>query len=127
MSRALLLDTHILLWLRSGNLSDGERALIDGAPLRFASVASLWEVAILMGLKRLPDDQRLLTLPQGVEMLPVEPHHCRELAALPQIHRDPFDRMLIAQARADGLLLVTRDTKIIEYGQAGAACADRAT
>ena len=128
MRRSLLLDTHILLWLRSrsGLLSDGERRLIDQAPVRYVSAVSLWEIAILAGLGRIPPDDRLYTLPQGLELLPVEGRHCRELSCLPHVHRDPFDRMLIAQARTDDLVLLTRDTKIIGYGAAGANCASTA-
>ncbi len=124
MSRSLLLDTHILLWLRgpAGLLSEGERRIIDQAPVRYVSAASLWEIAILASLGRIQADDRLYALPQGLELLPVEARHCRELAHLPQIHRDPFDRMLIAQARTDDLALLTRDTKIITYGVAGATC-----
>jgi len=124
MVRSLLLDTHILLWLRgpSGLLSDAERRLIDQAPARYVSAVSLWEIAILASLGRVPADDRLYTLPQGLELLPLEGRHCRELSSLPQLHRDPFDRMLIAQARSDGLALLTRDTKIIAYGAAGANC-----
>jgi PIN domain nuclease of toxin-antitoxin system len=90
------------------------------------SAVSLWEIAILAGLGRIPADDRLYTLPQGLELLPVEARHCREVFSLPQIHRDPFDRMLIAQARTDDLVLLTRDTKIIGYGAAGATCANTA-
>ena len=124
MSRSILLDTHILLWMRGphGQLTDGEVRAINSAPIRYVSAASFWEIAILVGLGRLPDDERLFSLPHGIELLPIEPRHCTELVALPQIHRDPFDRMLIAQARTDDLLLLTRDTKIIGYGRAGADC-----
>jgi len=126
MSRSLLLDTHILLWLRgrSGSLTESERRLIDEAPVRYVSAVSLWEIAILVGLGRVPPDDRLYTLPQGLDLLPVEGRHCRELSSLPPIHRDPFDRMLIAQARIDDLVLLTRDSKIIGYGAAGANCAN---
>ncbi len=125
LSRSLLLDTHILLWLRGhhGLLSDGEQRLIDQASVRYVSAVSLWEIAILANLGRVPADERHYTLPQGLELLPLEGRHCRELSSLPLIHRDPFDRMLIAQARADDLMLLTRDTKIIGYGAAGAICA----
>lgn len=126
MSHSILLDTHILLWLRgpADQLTEDERRVIDLAPVRFVSAASIWEISILIGLGRIPADDRLFALPQGLELLPIAPRHCRELVHLPQIHRDPFDRMLIAQARTDDLLLLTRDTKIISYGSAGASCAN---
>jgi len=59
-------------------------------------------------------------------LLPIAPAHCRELLRLPAVHKDPFDRMLIAQARADALLLITRDSQIIAYGRAGASTANLA-
>lgn len=121
MSHSILLDTHVLLWLRgpAGVLTERERRLIDNAPVRFVSAATFWEIGILTGLGRIPHDDRLFSLLPGLELLPVEPRHCRELVSLPPIHRDPFDRMLIAQARADDLLLLTRDAKIASYGRAG--------
>ena len=84
------------------------------------SAVSLWEIAILMALDRVAPDQRLLAVPDGFDLLPVLPDHCRALVALPRRHRDPFDRMLIAQARAEHLLLLTRDRAIIASGAAGA-------
>ncbi len=123
MPKALLLDTHIFLWMRreSGKLTQQERSAIDTAPRRTVSVVSLWEIALLVSLGRIDNDPRLFSIPHGIELLPLLPGHCAELIGLPQIHRDPFDRMLIAQARVEGLTLATRDTKIASYGRAGAA------
>jgi PIN domain nuclease of toxin-antitoxin system len=84
------------------------------------SAVSLWEIAILMALDRVAQDQRLLMVPDGFDLLPVLPDHCKALGALPRRHRDPFDRMLIAQARAERLALLTRDRAIIAYGTADA-------
>lgn len=122
MSKALLLDTHIFLWMRADpdRLLTRERQVIDAAPRRTVSAVTFWEIALLVSLGRIEADPRLFGVPQGVELLPVLPGHCQELTGLPQLHRDPFDRMLIAQARAEGLLLVTRDSKIATYGRAGA-------
>lgn len=121
-SHGLLLDTHILLWMRASpdKLTDGERLAIAEAPVRLVSAVTLWEIALLISLGRIDADERLFTPPTGINLLPVQPRHCRELIGLPQIHRDPFDRMLIAQARTEGLILVTRDEKIRAYGLAGA-------
>jgi PIN domain nuclease of toxin-antitoxin system len=126
VTQAVLLDTHILLWLRLApeRLTGGERRAIDAAPCRYVSAVSLWEIAILIGLGRIADDPRLFDLPRGLALLPIGPAHCRELLTLPALHKDPFDRMLIAQARADSLLLITRDDKITAYGRAGAATAN---
>ena len=126
MSKALLLDTRIYVWLRAtpAKLTELERGAIDAAPRRCVSIISLWEIALLVQLGRIDEDPRLFSLPQGLDLLSLLPGHCVELIGLPQIHRDPFDRMLIAQARAENLTLVTRDAKIVSYGAAGAAIAD---
>lgn len=117
MSKSILLDTHIYIWMRTcpERLLSTERRLIDNAVIRYVSAVSLWEIALLIGLGRIDNDPRLLTPSPGIDLLPVEPGHCEALLSLPFLHRDPFDRMLIAQARADGLTLVTRDAKIREY------------
>ena len=80
------------------------------------SAVTLWKIAILMGLERIARDHRLLAVPAGFDLLPVLPEHCKELVAMPPRHLYPFDRMLIAQARA----VLTRDRAIIAYGAAGA-------
>ena len=122
MIAAILVDTHLILWARIApeRLTIGERRALDDARLCYISAVSLWEIEILMALDRVARDQRLLGIPDGFDLLPVLPDHCRALVALPQRHRDPFDRMLIAQARAEHLALLTRDRAIIEYGAAGA-------
>jgi PIN domain nuclease of toxin-antitoxin system len=125
MSKALLLDTHIFLWMRTApaKLTQAERTAIDAAPRRTVSVVSLWEIALLANLGRIEHDARLFSPPPGVELLGLLPNHCLEFIGLPQIHRDPFDRMLIAQARAENMIMITRDEKIISYGSAGAEVA----
>jgi PIN domain nuclease of toxin-antitoxin system len=126
MTMAILIDTHILLWLRAApdRLTENERRAIEKAPCRYISAVSSWEIATLIGLDRIENDHRLFDLPMGFDLLPVTPGHCKTLLELPSLHRDPFDRMLIAQARTDALLLLTRDSKIISYGRAGAATAN---
>ena len=122
MIAAILVDTYLVLWARIApeKLSAGERRALDDARSCYVSAVSLWEIAILMALDRVARDQRLLAVPDGFDLLPVLPDHCKELVALPLRHRDPFDRMLIAQARAERLALLTRDRAIIAYGTAGA-------
>ena len=122
MIAALLVDTNLVLWARIApeRLTTGEQRALDDARSCYVSAVSLWEIAILMALGRIAQDQRLLTVPDGFDLLPVLPDHCKALVALPQLHRDPFDRMLIAQARGGGLPLLTRDRAIIAYGTAGA-------
>jgi PIN domain nuclease of toxin-antitoxin system len=119
---AILVDTHLVLWARVApeRLTTGERRALDDARSCYVSAVSLWEIAMLMALDRISQDHRLLAVPDGFELLPVLPDHCKALVALPRLHRDPFDRMLIAQARAEHLALLTRDSAIIAYGAAGA-------
>jgi PIN domain nuclease of toxin-antitoxin system len=119
----LLLDTHILLWTiaESRRLSAEARALI-GAPdneLAF-SAASLWEAAIKAGRGR--EDFRIdvSSLRRGLfdndyVELPITGAHVAALGTLPPIHRDPFDRLLVAQALVEGLTLVTSDPAVANY------------
>jgi PIN domain nuclease of toxin-antitoxin system len=95
--------------------------VLSAASVRFVSVVTLWEIATLIRLGRIADDERLLDLPTGFELLPVQPEHCREYAKLQPIHRDPFDRMLIAQAKTERVPLITRDRNIALYGREEAA------
>jgi PIN domain nuclease of toxin-antitoxin system len=119
----LLLDTHVLLWTvaESRKLSKAARALI-GEPdneLTFSSV-SLWEVAIKAGRGR--NDFRIdvsslrrSLFDNGYAELPMTGAHAAALVGLPPIHRDPFDRMLAAQAIVEGLTLVTSDPAVAKY------------
>jgi PIN domain nuclease of toxin-antitoxin system len=118
----MLVDTHLVLWARIApeRLTPGERRVLDQARSCYVSAVSLWEIAILMALGRIAEDPHLLAVPDGFDLLPVLPDHCRALAVLPRHHRDPFDRMLIAQPRAERLALLTRDRAIVAYGAAGA-------
>jgi PIN domain nuclease of toxin-antitoxin system len=122
MIAALLVDTDLVLWARIApeRLTIGERRALDDARSCYMSAISLWEIAILMALDRVARDKRLLMVPDGFDLLPVLPDHCKALVELPRRHRDPFGRMLIAQARAERLSLLTRDRAIIAYGTAGA-------
>ena len=117
----LLLDTHVLLWWAEGDrrLSKGARALIgfDGNEIAI-SVVSFWEIAIKLGLGRIDVDLAELhasTIADGFEAIPIRIEHTLKLAALPDHHRDPFDRLLIAQAIADGRRLITADEDILAY------------
>jgi PIN domain nuclease of toxin-antitoxin system len=119
----LLLDTHVLLWTiaESRRLSAAARALI-GEPdneLTFSSV-SVWEVAIKAGRGR--DDFRIdvsslrrSLFDNDYVELPITGAHAVALGGLPPIHRDPFDRMLVAQAIVEGLTLVTSDPAVAKY------------
>lgn len=119
VTAAILVDTHFILWLRVAPqaLTRGERAALDNAPSRYVSIVSLWEIAITQTVGRLPRDDGLLATPEGFDLLPVRVEHCRAFAALPMHHRDPFDRMLIAQAQTERLPLLTRDRDMMAYGE----------
>lgn len=116
--QALLIDTHLLIWMRtaSAKLEAAEREAITAARRRYVSIVSLWEIALLQNLGRLPAVEALLEVPRGFELLAIDPLHCATYAVLPQLHRDPFDRMLIAQAKSEKLTLMTRDAIIAQYG-----------
>ncbi len=119
----LLLDTHLLLWTArdSPRLSQAARALIgDPANTRYVSVISLWEVAIKGALGRSDFQWDVRTLRRG--MLAREFHevaitaaHALVIPSLPPVHRDPFDRMLVAQAMVEGLTLITADPVLGRY------------
>ncbi|MET0240422.1 MAG: type II toxin-antitoxin system VapC family toxin [Sphingobium sp.] len=119
----LLLDTHVLLWAAGdpGRLSAEARALIaDEANEPIFSAASLWEIAIKTGLGRadFSVDARLLRrglLDNGYGELPIASEHAVAIDSLPDIHKDPFDRMLIAQAMVEGMLLLTADEIVARY------------
>jgi PIN domain nuclease of toxin-antitoxin system len=119
----LLLDTQILLWAvnRPGRLSAAAtRLLTNPANDLLFSAASLWEVAIKNTLKR--DDFRIDTrilrrglLENGYGELPITGEHVASLEGLPGLHKDPFDRMLLAQAIAEGITLLTGDAQLARY------------
>ncbi len=119
----LLLDTHLLLWAagQPEKLPDAARLLLDDAdnePL--FSAASLWEIVIKRGLGRddFRVDPRLLRrglLDNGWLELPVTSKHAIAVDRLPPLHRDPFDRILLAQADVKGVILLTCDTRIAQY------------
>jgi len=115
---SLLVDTHILLWSRTEpeTLTAGERRALDSAQRRYVSCVTLWEFGILIGLGRIEANMRLLDVPEGYDLLQITPAHCGAYAELPLHHRDPFDRMLVAQARVEGLSIVSADPALAQYG-----------
>ena len=114
----LLLDSHVLLWWLAGDprlapVSD----LIIGAATVQVSAATLWELAIKQRLGKLylPGDLLDAVTACQFEELPIRGAHATMAAALPLLHTDPFDRMLVAQASAEGLTLVTADGQLLDY------------
>lgn len=116
----LLLDTHVVLWWLDdpNQLSDDARdAIAEPANQVFVSSVVAWEIAIKRSLGKLtaPPDIASAIVDAGLEELPVKFNHAWAVEALPKHHRDPFDRMLIAQAVAENCTLVSRDTVISAY------------
>ena len=116
----LLLDTHVFLWWRANDarLSEKARAAIAGADIVFVSAATAWEAAIKSSLGRIhyPDTIEAGVEASGFEKLPITLAHAERAAALPRLHADPFDRMLVAQAEIEGLSIVTSDRILQRYG-----------
>jgi PIN domain nuclease of toxin-antitoxin system len=119
----LLLDTHLLLWAAGvpERLSPQARSLIEAPEHELVfSAASLWEVAIKGGLGRddFQVDARLLRrglLDNGYLELPITSAHAVAVTTLPPLHRDPFDRLLVAQALSEGITLLTADALVAQY------------
>ena len=116
-----LLDTHAILWYvdAAQELPPALRDLMDSSEC-FYSVASLWEIAIKQGLGRLSRDIAVseydsICRQAGFRPLPILPPHLDRLRGLPEIHRDPFDRVLVAQAQEEQLVLITHDRMIPQY------------
>ena len=117
----LLVDSHVLLWhvLDDSRLGPEPTAAIEGADAEvFVSTASLWEIAIKAALGKLdvPDDLPARVEQIGFHLLPVTADHAWRVRQLPLHHRDPFDRLLIAQAQVEGLSVVTADSSFDAYG-----------
>lgn len=117
---SLLLDTHVVLWWLADDptLSDDIKARLDHEPDVYLSPATVWEVAIKQAIGKLkePPDLPERIRDSGFRELPITSEHAIAAGRLPLIHRDPFDRMLVAQALCEGLTLLTRDGDIAKYG-----------
>jgi PIN domain nuclease of toxin-antitoxin system len=119
----LLLDTHLLLWAAGEpeRLSPEALELLDAPENElFFSAASLWEITIKRGLGRgdFKVDPRLLRrglLDNGYSELPIASEHAVAIDSLPPIHKDPFDRILVAQATVEGITLLTADELVAQY------------
>ena len=118
----LLLDTHIFLWCVSDSrkLKAATRTLLETADAVFVSAASIWEIAIKASLGKVDADagepaQQIE--PSGFQHLPISAVHAARVARLPRRHSDPFDRLLVAQALTEPLILVTADQALRAYGE----------
>lgn len=119
-----LLDTHAFLWLIAGDRrvsKTAKKIFLDKENRLFFSAASLWEICIKMNLGKLSLKRGWLEIIQNemkantIQWLPIEVLHCFELTKLPFHHRDPFDRMLIAQAMVEDMVLLSRDIRLSDY------------
>ena len=118
----ILLDTHLLLWWlgNAPGLSEPARLLIsEPENTVFVSAVSLWEIWLKesLGKLRLPADFETRMAAESFESLPLSAKHARQVALLPWHHRDPFDRMLVAQAQTEDLMLLTADHHLKPYGE----------
>ncbi len=116
----LLLDTQVYLWCLSDSPRLGEeiRRSIESAEAVFVSAASIWEACIKASMGKLQADPADLVAgieASGFEELPVRAVHAARVAGLPQIHRDPFDRLLVAQAMEEPMTLITSDHVLSQY------------
>ncbi|MDG4551359.1 MAG: type II toxin-antitoxin system VapC family toxin [Candidatus Contendobacter sp.] len=120
----LLLDTHVLLWAvgMSARLPVTVRQLLESPGNEiYYSAANLWEIAIKSGLGRTDfqvDPERLLEALPAMDFaeLPITARHAATVARLPPLHKDPFDRLLVAQSRTEPMILLTNDEGLSQYG-----------
>jgi PIN domain nuclease of toxin-antitoxin system len=116
---SLLLDTHVVLWWLADDLSLSAeiKDRLDHEPDIYVSSATVWEVTMKQAIGKLkePADLPERIRNSGFRDLPIGSEHAIVAGRLPMIHRDPFDRMLIAQARCEDLTLVTRDSRCQQY------------
>lgn len=118
--RRVLLDTHVLLWWLADDARLGPRTrelIADERNVIYVSAATAWEISIkkAMGKLSCPDNLDAIVQDGGFEQLPISFFHGETAGALPALHRDPFDRMLVAQAQAEGLEILTSDDAIRRY------------
>ncbi len=114
----LLLDSHVLLWwLQDAARLRAHRDLIVTSPRAVVSAATFWELGIKEALGKLRLGRRLTeVVPPDFETLPITAEHAEAAAALPRLHADPFDRMLVAQASLERVTLITSDGNLADYG-----------
>jgi len=116
----LLLDTHLLLWALSQprKLTAAARKQIDASEV-YASAASIWEISIKSALGKLAANPRDILAgiePAGFSLLSISGEHAAKVVELPPLHKDPFDRLLLAQSMVEPMLLLTNDEALRDYG-----------
>lgn len=119
----LLLDTHVFLWFITGDNQLPEKIvnqIVDTKNNCFVSIASIWEIVIKLSIDKLEIEGGFKTIENfldnnDIEILPVNFRHTKKLLALPRYHNDPFDRMIISQAIAEKMTLISKDRFFNEY------------
>ena len=117
----LLLDTHILLWSAADTLpANAAKYVLDESNILYFSTASVWEIVIKTGLNRTtfrvdPFAMYSGLLDSGYEEMPITSRHALAVLSLPDIHKDPFDRIILAQSITEGIQLLTADTRLAGY------------
>lgn len=118
----LLLDTNLVLWTLTDSLripTEIRESLGKPEAEVYLSIVSLWEIAIKSSLGKLEFDSHMIwqsAQESNFGLLDLTPDHCRQVESLPKFHRDPFDRMLIAQSLAEPMILLTSDRALAAYG-----------
>lgn len=118
----ILLDTHALIWtlFDSSNLSQNAKDTIIDSDSLYVSIVSLWEIAIKqnigkLNLKNSIQEIAKICEEENIEILPIRPSEIDYVKQLPFEHRDPFDRLIIAQAKVNGLSILSKDTQFLKY------------
>ena len=117
-----IIDTHALLWYlyNSSEISEKARQIIDNEEQIFTSIASLWEIAIKQSIGKLDLEYSItqienLCQQKAISVFPIASRHLDELISLPNHHNDPFDRLIICQAKTENFTIITRDAIIPKY------------
>ena len=116
----ILLDTHMLIWALEDNLrlsKESRELIINPDNLVFVSAASVWEISIKKSLGKLQTPDNLIDeiTSHRFDLLAIYAHHSEAVISLPEIHKDPFDRMLIAQANYEHFHFITADEMLLKY------------
>ncbi len=122
-----LLDTHVFIWsmISKRNLSNKVKTILNNEPLIYVSTVALWEISVKFNLGKLeleggtPEDLHDTAAKQGFKFLPMTEREAAGFYKLERLHKDAFDRMIIWQAIKNNMVLLSKDSKMIEYKKAG--------
>ena len=117
-----LIDTHVMIWILSDSkkISEKARTTLDSGEKVYISIASLWEIAIKQGIGKLDLSYSIEDIVSkcdayGISILDIKAKHLDNMKSLPDIHKDPFDRLIVSQALVEGLDLISKDENIVKY------------